>query len=287
MPSHLDAAADLDKRSFATRRTHDAGALVSTAVPRHHAHDDATRAVRSTHALARQGPDIAHARRERPIRLGQKTDLRLALALAHAGCDDPPADARSTGSEEQREAKEGDHASRAPEPVACFMAMGERRRRRNHGERSRASEVASRLLSRHVPRDQMRLSRVREVWEEAATAKVAERAWPSAVSGDELLIDVHDNQWLHELTYLRQDLLARIRARCPVAEIGRIRLRLGPVPRRPARAAEPEEPPRAGILPPEPSADTRQALDSVSDPDLRNLIAGARVALGRPPSRRR
>jgi hypothetical protein len=165
------------------------------------------------------------------------------------------------------------------------MSMAKGRRRKNHGERSHASEVVSTLLSRHVPRDQVRLSHVREAWEEMATATVAARAWPAAVSGDELVIDVHDNQWLHELTYLRQSLLDRIRSHCPTAQIGRIRLRIGPVPQRSPRPPEPTEPPPHSILSPEPSADTRSALDSVTDPDLRNLLAGARVALGRPPSR--
>jgi predicted nucleic acid-binding Zn ribbon protein len=164
------------------------------------------------------------------------------------------------------------------------MSMSQRRRRTNHGERAHASEVVSSLMSRHVPRDQVRLSRVRDAWEQMATATVAARAWPAAVSGDELLIDVHDNQWLHELTYLRQSLLDRIREHCPAAQIGRIRLRIGPVPARSPRPAETAEARPESILAPEPSEDTRSALDSVTDPDLRNLLAGTRVALGRTPS---
>jgi hypothetical protein len=105
------------------------------------------------------------------------------------------------------------------------------------------------------------------------------------VSEDELVINVHDNQWLHELTYLRQSLLERIQSRCPTAQIGRIRLRIGPVPARTQGPSESAEPSPKSILPPEPSADTRSALDSVNDPDLRNLLAGTRVALGRSFSR--
>jgi predicted nucleic acid-binding Zn ribbon protein len=163
--------------------------------------------------------------------------------------------------------------------------MARRPKRKNHGERARASDVLSTLLSRHVPPDQVRLSRIRDDWEDVATATVAARAWPAKVSEDELLINVHDSQWLHELTYLRQSLLDRIQSRCPTAQIGRIRLRIGPVPDRHAGSSESWKPSPKSVLPAEPSADTRSALDSVSDPDLRSLLAGARVALGRPPSR--
>lgn len=207
------------------------------------------------------------------------------MSLAHAVADHRPARAWGTGKQQQPDGKHTNHASREPGSVACCGSMAKGRRRKNHGERAHASAVVSTLLARHVPRDQMRLSRVRDAWEETATATVAARAWPAAVSGDELVIDVHDNQWLHELTYLRQSLLDRIREHCPTAQIGRIRLRIGPVPKRSPRPSESPEPSPQSPLPAEPSADTRSALDAVSDPDLRNLLAGARVALGRPPSR--
>lgn len=130
------------------------------------------------------------------------------------------------------------------------------------------------------------LLQVREVWPRIAPGRLQTRTWPAAVSGGELVVHVHDNQWLHELNYLRKELEDNLRAACPRLGIERIRLRLGSV-ERPVPASEaPPRPatPRARMTE-EPDRGTLEALETVRDPELKQLMARTRVMLGRPPER--
>jgi len=140
------------------------------------------------------------------------------------------------------------------------------------------------LVRRHVGPDTIRLMQVREVWPRVADPYFEAHAWPAAVAGDTLIVHVHDSQWLHELSYMRQDLLRRLQTLAPAAEFAGLRLRLGevvPV----AQRRVPEDPRPAPLpparLPPEPDEATRRALDAVHDPELKQIIAGARIMLGR------
>jgi predicted nucleic acid-binding Zn ribbon protein len=143
------------------------------------------------------------------------------------------------------------------------------------------------LVRRHVGDDTIRLMQVRELWPRIAGAgatALEAHSWPVGVSGELLTVHVHDSQWLHELTYLRQDLLRRLGELAPDTRLRSLRLRLGEVPplatrRPPETPLPPPLPPPS--FPPEPDAATREALDAVVDPELKQLIAGARIMLGR------
>ena len=161
------------------------------------------------------------------------------------------------------------------------MARASRRRRKNHGTRVPVGDLAAKFLARHVPHDRLRLVRVQLVWEQVAGPRLLGRAWPGALNGDELSINVCDNQWLHELSYMRDQLASRIAELAPAAGVRRVRLRLGPVPPpRDTRVPVPQgpEPPH---YPPQPAPETLAALEGIEDPGLRHAIANARVALSR------
>jgi predicted nucleic acid-binding Zn ribbon protein len=140
------------------------------------------------------------------------------------------------------------------------------------------------LVRRHVGADTIRLMQVRDAWPRVAGPNLEAHAWPAAIAGDALIVHVHDSQWLHELNYMRQDLLRRLQALAPQAELGNLRLRLGEVV--PVAERRLPEPIRPTPLPPpplspEPDEATRRALDAVHDPELKQILAGARIMLGR------
>ena len=140
------------------------------------------------------------------------------------------------------------------------------------------------LVRRHVGPDTIRLMQVRDVWPRVAGPNLEAHTWPTAVTGETLVVHVHDSQWLHELQYMRQDLLRRLHALAPAAALRLLKLRLGEVPPVSQRRAQetshpaPLPPPR---LSPEPDEATRRALDAVLDPELKQILAGARIMLGR------
>lgn len=152
------------------------------------------------------------------------------------------------------------------------------KRRKNHGRTRPAGVLALDAVRKIVPPDRLRLTRVQIAWPEIAPGHLREVAWPANVQGNTLLLAVLDNQWLHELTYLRNDLLRRIQHSCAQAEIREIRFRVGalpePWPTTPVRAD-----PVVEALPDEPSRETLDALHDIEDTGLRQLMANARMAL--------
>jgi hypothetical protein len=150
--------------------------------------------------------------------------------------------------------------------------------RANHGRAIAAGDIAGRAVEQLVPRDRLRLTRVQIAWSAIAPGRLREVAWPGSIASDTLTVHVLDNQWLHELMYMRAELLERVQKACPAAGIGALRLRVGPlaepVPdRRPTRDSTPPS------LPIEPDAATVAALKSIGDSGLRQAMANARMAL--------
>src|SRR5690606_11750103 len=72
--------------------------------------------------------------------------------------------------------------------------------------------VVDEVLQRHVPEEVQRLSRLRNLWIELFPTSFADHVWPMLVQGGRLVVHVHDSQWLHEMTYWRQEVLSRLRA---------------------------------------------------------------------------
>lgn len=135
-------------------------------------------------------------------------------------------------------------------------------------------------LRKHVPLGALRLERLQQRWPQLVTPRIAKRTWPAKLYGKRLLVLVHDNQWLHELGYLRQDILDRVNREMPDAHVDDLILRLGKVPAPrvpdPGPADVPRKPPLSGEVP----QSTRQAIDAVKDPELRAAIQAARAAFG-------
>jgi len=158
--------------------------------------------------------------------------------------------------------------------------MDVRTRRRNHGRSIPAAELADKALRSIVPGDRLRLVRVQIAWVDMLPARLAKVASPVAIDGETLVVHVVDNQWLHELQYLRADLLDRIREGAPLAGVSALRLRVGEVAPLPAPGAR-DVVATSPALPLQPGGETLDAIASVVDDGLRSTIATARQALTR------
>ena len=131
------------------------------------------------------------------------------------------------------------------------------------------------------------MTAIRIHWAKIAPQWVAANTWPALIRGDRLVLNVQDNQWLHELNYWRQELLTRLANQIPKSGIVRIEAFLGPVPalgqRGEVKTELPTPPPKPEIqLSEVPPRATMEALNAVQDPDLRNILAAARMHLGQP-----
>jgi hypothetical protein len=142
------------------------------------------------------------------------------------------------------------------------------------------------VLRHHVPEEVQRLSRLRNLWIQLLPASFADHVWPMLVQGGRLLVHVHDSQWLHEMTYWRQEVLSRLRAAWPEMGIEIIEAYVGPLPplleRRPPPPVELPPKPRVSVLDSEVPRETLEALNAIRDPKLREALARARLMLGQP-----
>jgi len=155
------------------------------------------------------------------------------------------------------------------------------RRRKNHGKRKAVRDLADAALRKLVPDERLTLTRLQLAWSQHVPVRVQKVAWPAAMGrGGSLILHVVDNQWLHELSYLRHDLLGKLRRGCPSARIEDLRFVVGEVEVLPPPERPPPPPPP--VLSAEPERSTIDAMESVDDPTLRQAIANARLALGKP-----
>jgi hypothetical protein len=124
-----------------------------------------------------------------------------------------------------------------------------------------------------------RFARVRppvpsNLWREAVGARIAEHARPVWLQGGTLVLRVASSVWAHELSFLAEEVLARLRRLGVDART--IRFRVGSVPA-PAHAPErriARRVPTGTAIPPELS----RVLERVDDPPLRVAIARAASA---------
>jgi hypothetical protein len=166
----------------------------------------------------------------------------------------------------------------APRQTGRTGRTGRSRRPKHAAKVERAGDLATRAIASIVPERQIRLARIQIAWAASVPVAVRRVASPAAVQGDTVVIHVVDNQWLHELTYMRADLVDQLHG-AGVPGICDVRLRVGPV-----EVIEPPPPPPPlppPPLPAEPERATIDAMASVDDGQLRQAIANARLALGR------
>lgn len=241
-------------------------------------------------ALAWDDPGVADGEGEGAIRVGDEADPGGGAGLTSARFGPLPAAARGAGDEEEgeqegREVEEEGAGRRAL--VAHCAAMARRRRPNVPSKPIQIGPAIWSLVRTHVPEDTIQILRIREIWPKVANRALTEHAWPAALHGDELVIDVQDSQWLHELTYMRQALLQKLALLCPHLPLSRLRLRLAsrdrpPMPRRlelpPAPPSIP--PPLAGPLEPA----TVAAIEGLQDLELRALLT-RRLEEMRAPAR--
>lgn len=238
-----------------------------------HAHPEsaAARVGRGRDALSGQEHALAHAQFvQGEVLLRHQAQDRRRLRLARALIGTLPA-LVGHARREQHERTHGEAVARSPQ-------VAKKPKRKNHGRALRASELAWREVFATVPRDNIELARLQNAWPRLVPRHLQEVAWPAWLTEGRLLIHVDDNQWLHELTYMRQDLLGKLRRACPTAGLRDLRLRVGEVEIVPRPEPVPE--PKIPGLPLEPERATIDAMEAIEDATLRDAVATARLALG-------
>lgn len=156
---------------------------------------------------------------------------------------------------------------------------------------TRVGPLIQTLLTEYHLSDEIRRHRVFTEWLDIVGPRVAARTWPSPINEGILWVRVSNSSWLHQLSFLRDDLRARVNAHLgnpPL--VTEVRLHLG---RRQRREDEDLEPRTSGrfrvhrrrrALPPPATGAQLAAIEAeaacIDDDELRAVVREARRRLG-------
>jgi hypothetical protein len=164
--------------------------------------------------------------------------------------------------------------------------QGRRASGRRRGPR-RASDALGELLGKHGVARELREHRILARWREIVGETLSDRTFPDGLERGVLWVRVKNSSWLHQLSFLRDDLVARIARELGDPPVVReIRFHIGPrervadddalaptvkIRRAPVRFREPPDPAHGERL-----ASIEREAGAVSDPDLRDTILEVR-----------
>ena len=167
------------------------------------------------------------------------------------------------------------------------------RRRPRRGGMSSADELVHAVLNRYGVTTEVRENRIATEWRKLVGPRVAARSWPERVRDGLLYVRVSSSAWLHELSFLEEELVSRINAALgDPPMVNAIRFHLGAHQRSDSnRVANAERRQhrrkleKRSLPPPATGADLArieaEAASFVEDPELREAIAEARRLLNK------
>ncbi|NOY52129.1 MAG: DUF721 domain-containing protein [Deltaproteobacteria bacterium] len=107
-------------------------------------------------------------------------------------------------------------------------------------------------------------------WEKVVGEKIAAHTHPDFISGKSLFMIVDHPTWMHQLNFLKEQLLSNINRELRTQPITEIRFRLGilPVRTQPPPQKEPEHCP----ISPETYREVETSLQKIDSPELRETV---------------
>jgi hypothetical protein len=85
------------------------------------------------------------------------------------------------------------------------------------------------VLKEFMPESGGGLSRVWQLWDDVVGAAIAANARPAAFKGDLLLVHVTSSTWIHQLQFLKADIISKLNAALGKPMITEIKFKIGPL----------------------------------------------------------
>ncbi|MHB8772125.1 MAG: DciA family protein [Syntrophales bacterium] len=116
--------------------------------------------------------------------------------------------------------------------------------------------------------------RLLAIWRRAVGPQIAAQTHPDSLKRGVLFVRVSAPVWMHQLTFMREEILARIRELAAPEEVRNLRFTIGEIPPDPSGRAYPAA---ESVLPPAPLAGRDRtmvlaSLETVRDPELRTIL---------------
>jgi len=153
----------------------------------------------------------------------------------------------------------------------------------------RIGREVERELGRGGSRDAIPLTALTAAWPEVVGDAVARHAWPLRIARDGTLhVATASSTWAHELGFLADEILERLRVHLGADAPTKVRCAVGPIPEvERTDEASPEPLPADADVPPEVRSEAAAVASAITDPELREVVArAARAGLLRARSGR-
>lgn len=89
--------------------------------------------------------------------------------------------------------------------------------------------VIDAVLKKHRRSTAGALSQVWPIWEETVGSVIAENARPAAFKGRILLVHVSSSPWLHQLHYLKQEIIEKVNLALGKSLVEDLKFKIGPL----------------------------------------------------------
>ena len=88
-------------------------------------------------------------------------------------------------------------------------------------------DLIHQLMHHHRPASAERLTRILDIWEVAVGGSIARNAKPGALHGDVLVVIVNNSSWLHQLRFMKADMLAKLNKHLETGCLSDVRFKIG------------------------------------------------------------
>lgn len=102
------------------------------------------------------------------------------------------------------------------------------RKRKQKEDFSHIGSIIGDVLKEYMPESTAELTRVWQLWDEAVGATIAANAQPVAFKRDLLLVHAASSTWIHQLQFLKADIISKLNAALGKPMISEIKFKIGP-----------------------------------------------------------
>lgn len=121
----------------------------------------------------------------------------------------------------------------------------------------------------HTSTDQ----RLLDLWRRAVGPQIAAQTHPEAVKRGVLFVRVSASVWLHQLQFMKEEILAKIKELSPPDEIRTLHFSVGEIPASPSgRRDDPEMEFAPPVLLTRDRTVVQESLQTIRDPELREIL---------------
>ena len=134
-------------------------------------------------------------------------------------------------------------------------------------------EILGQILKKrnipHTPTDR----RLLDTWRRAVGPQIAAQTHPETLKRGVLFVRVSAPVWMHQLQFMKEEILGRISELSGMEEVRNLRFSIGEIPAPPPGGTQ--VPPLDPTLPPLAGRDRtmmRESLEAIQDPELRTIL---------------